>query len=128
MEYSLLKRMHMACAGISYALFFWRGLLMFAESPLLRTRALRSVPHLNDTLLLVSAIWMVVISGQYPLAQDWLTAKLVALVAYVGVGMVAFSYGRGRRVRLASWAMAQLIFGYIVLVALTRSPVPIPRG
>lgn len=128
MDYSLLKRIHIGCAGISYALFFGRGLLMLAESPLLRARVLRVAPHANDTLLLVCAIWMAVLSGQYPLAQGWLTAKLIALIAYIGVGMLALSYGRSKRVRLTAWVVAQIIFGYIVLVALTRSPMPIPLG
>jgi uncharacterized membrane protein SirB2 len=128
MEYSLLKKIHVACVAVTYALFFGRGVLMLAQSPMLRNRALRIFPHVNDTLLIASALWMALLSGSYPFYQDWLTAKLIALLAYIGLGTVALSDGRSKRTRLAAWILAQLVFGYIVLVALTRSVTPLSLG
>ncbi|MBI4293318.1 MAG: SirB2 family protein [Betaproteobacteria bacterium] len=128
MEYSLLKKIHVACVAINCVLFVGRGVLMLAEAPLLRNRALRIVPHVNDTLLLASAVWMALLSRSYPFYEGWLTAKLIALLAYIGLGTVALSYGRSKRTRLAAWVVAQLIFGYIVLVALTHSVTPISLG
>jgi uncharacterized membrane protein SirB2 len=65
MEYSLLKKVHVTCVAIAYALLFGRGVL---------------------------------------------------------------SYGRSKRMRLAAWVLAQVIFGYIVLVAFTRSVMPVFLG
>ncbi len=128
MEYSLLKAIHVSCVGITYVLFFGRGVLMLTESLLVRTRFLRIAPHVNDTVLLASAISMLVLTRRNPFLEGWLTAKIVALLVYIGLGMVALS-GRGsKRRRLSVWILAQLVFAYIVLVALTRSPAPIPFG
>ncbi|NIO43271.1 MAG: regulator SirB, partial [Burkholderiales bacterium] len=59
------------------------------------------VPHAVDTLLLASAGWLMVITQQYPGVVDWLTVKLVAVVVYIGLGMVAFRFARTRSLRLA---------------------------
>ncbi len=125
MDYLLLKTIHMTCAAVTFMLFFGRGVLMLMDSPLLKARVLRIAPHVNDTLLLGSAIWMATVSRQYPLAEAWLTAKLVALIVYIGAGMIALSYGRTRRVRVTAWIFALLVFAYIVGVALTRNPAPL---
>jgi uncharacterized membrane protein SirB2 len=124
MDYLLLKTLHITCVAVTFTLFFGRGVLMLMASPLLKARVLRIAPHVNDTLLLGSAIWMAAVSRQYPFAEAWLTAKLLALMVYIGAGMIALSYGRTRRVRVAAWLFALLVFAYIVGVALTRSAAP----
>jgi uncharacterized membrane protein SirB2 len=78
------------------------------------------VPHVIDTLLLASALTLVVWSHQYPGAQNWLTAKLLALIVYIGLGTVALKRGRTKGARIAAFIAALLVFGYIVKVALTR--------
>jgi len=124
MDYTALKIIHVSCVAVSFALFFGRGVLMLADSPLRNTRLLRIAPHVNDTLLLGSAIWMAVITRQYPFAENWLTAKLVALLVYIGLGMIALSRGRTKRTRAIAWTAALLVFAYIVGVALSRNPLP----
>lgn len=124
MDYLLLKQVHMASAAISFSLFLLRGLWMLQNSPRLRALWVRILPHLNDTLLLASAIAMVVISRQYPIEQHWLTAKLVALLLYIALGMVALKRGRTRTVRGLAWLAALGVFVYIVAVAVSRNPLP----
>ncbi|MGZ8319478.1 MAG: SirB2 family protein [Telluria sp.] len=84
----------------------------------------RVLPHMVDTALLASALVMVVWSGQYPFVQPWLGAKVTALVLYIGLGMVALRHGASRAVRLFAFIAALATFGYIVLVAVTRQPLP----
>jgi uncharacterized membrane protein SirB2 len=64
------------------------------------------------------------LSGQYPFAQNWLTAKLIGLVAYVLCGTMALKRGKTPRQRLVFLVLALTAFAYIVSVALTRSPLP----
>ncbi len=109
---------------MSYTLFFVRGLWMMRESPLLGRRWVRVVPHLVDTLLLASAITMALMSRQYPFVAGWLTTKVLALICYIGLGMVALRFGRTRKVRLTAWLAAQAVFLYMVAVAITRNPQP----
>jgi len=101
-DYSILKTIHVACVAASYVLFFVRGVWMLLESPLLRKRWVRIVPHLIDTGLLASAIAMAVAIRQYPFATDWLTAKLLALICYIVLGMVALRFARTRGMRLVA--------------------------
>jgi len=75
-----------------------------------------------DTLLLAAAIGMLFIWQANPLAIDWLSAKIIALLLYIVLGMVAFRFGRTRTVRIIAFAMALLTVFYIVTVAYTKSP------
>ena len=122
MLYQALKAVHVACAILSIAGFALRGLMMFAGSPLLSARLLRIAPHVVDSVLLASALALAWLSGQYPFAQGWLTAKVLALIAYIGLGTVALKPGRSRAVRGTAFALALATVLYIVSVALTRDP------
>lgn len=124
MDLLVLKTVHVACVGLSYILFFVRGMWMMRDSPLLEQRWVRVVPHVVDTTLLVSAIAMAVMIRQYPFVGGWLTAKVVALIVYIGLGVVALRGGKTRRTRIAAWIAAQTVFFYIVAVAVTRSVIP----
>jgi len=123
-DYATLKLMHVSCVAASYALFVLRGAWMLMESPRLGQRWVRIAPHVVDSALLASAIALVVTTRQYPLAAGWLTAKVVALLVYIGLGMVALRLGRSRGVRITAWLAAQAVFFYIVCVALTRNVLP----
>ena len=125
MDYGSIKFIHVGCVATSYALFVARGVWMLRESAMLQWRWVKIVPHVVDTVLLASAIALAVISHQYPLTNDWLTAKVVGLLIYIGLGTLALKRGRTRRARMAAWLAAQAVFFYIVAVALTRQPLPL---
>lgn len=124
MDYLALRHLHIACVATSGTLFLLRGLCMLAMPALLRQRWLRTVPHLVDTCLLASAIGLATLSGQYPFARPWLTAKVLALCAYIVLGAIALRHGRSLRMRIAALVAALAVFGYIVGVAVTRQPLP----
>ena len=113
--------MHVSAVATSYALFVLRGVWMLRGSSHLQAPWVRIVPHAVDTVLLASAIFMAITIRQYPFAVDWLTAKVIALVIYIALGTVALKRGRTRRSRIAAWIAAQVVFLYIVTVAVTRS-------
>jgi uncharacterized membrane protein SirB2 len=122
--YPLLKQIHVACVILTIGGFALRGLWMLLDSPLLRHRLTRVLPHVNDTLLLGSGIGLAVLLRQYPLVDGWLTAKLLALLAYIVLGSVALKRGRTPGVRAAALVAALLTVGYLVAVAMTRNPWP----
>ncbi|MCB1719271.1 MAG: SirB2 family protein [Candidatus Competibacteraceae bacterium] len=124
MTYLTLKHIHITAVTLSGALFLLRGLWMLLNSPRLQQRWVRIVPHLIDTVLLASAIAMVLISAQYPFVQSWLTAKVLALLVYIALGMLALKPHRPKAVRVVCWLAALAVFGYIVLVALRHNPWP----
>lgn len=122
MSYLAVKHLHMTCAALSGLLFLVRGLLMLRESPLLHRRWVNSSSHVIDTVLLGSALTMVVWSAQYPFVQGWLTAKVLAVVAYILAGAVALKRGKTKGIRTTAFIVALAIFAYIVKVALTKQP------
>jgi uncharacterized membrane protein SirB2 len=123
-DYAILKATHVACVALSYLGFFIRGVWMMRGSPLLERRWVRIAPHVVDTLLLASAVGLAVLLRLNPLVQPWLAAKIVALVIYIALGTIALRRGRTRATRVAAWIAAQVVFMYIVAVALSRSPTP----
>ena len=123
-DHLTLKLIHQLCAVLSISGFVLRGGLMLAGSPLLQRRWMRSWPHLIDTVLLVSGVWMAVNLHFHPGNSPWLTAKLVALLVYIGLGFVALRLGRTYSVRVGAFFLALLVFAYIGLVALRRTPWP----
>lgn len=123
-DYAILKLIHVGCVATSYALFVLRGAWMLVESPRLGQRWVRIAPHIVDSALLASAIAMAVTLRQYPMVAGWLTAKVVALVGYIALGMIALRFGRTRGVRITARLTAQAVFFYIVCVAITRDPLP----
>ena len=122
MDYTSIRAVHLGCVVVSVLLFMLRGGLQLAAVNWKRWRVLRVLPHVNDTLLLTSAIALAVMSGQYPLAQAWLTAKVIALLVYVAAGSRALRPGLAPRKQGAAFAVALLTVAYIVGVAWTRSP------
>lgn len=123
MSYELLKMMHVGSIIVSYLLFFLRGIWLMQDSEQLRQRWVKILPHVVDTILLTSAVALAIIIQQSPLSDSWLTAKVIGLLFYIGLGMIAMRFGKTRRTRIIAWMAAQCVFIYIVLVALTKSPV-----
>lgn len=122
--YPTLRAIHVACVTLSLSGFALRGAWMLTENALLNHRLTRVLPHLVDTLLLGSAIGMVILIRQFPFNDGWLTAKLVALLVYIVLGSVALRRGRTVTIRLTAFVAALAAAAYLVAVALTRSPWP----
>lgn len=122
MSYLALKHVHMTAVVLSLALFVLRGLWMASDSPRLAARWVKVVPHVIDTVLLLSALALAATLGQWPFAQPWLTVKVVLLVVYIGLGMLALKPGRPKRVRLAAFLLALATFLFLVSVARAHDP------
>lgn len=124
MTYISLYYLHIAAVVFSGSFYLLRGFWMLTENPLLEAKFVRIAPHINDTILLTAAIGLAVMTQQYPITHDWLTVKVVALIAYILFGM--FSLRRGTRaMRISFFVAAILTFGFMVSIALTRNPVGI---
>ncbi|MDH4274902.1 MAG: SirB2 family protein [Gammaproteobacteria bacterium] len=117
-----LKSIHVFTVILSGGLFVLRGWWQWTSSPQRDRRWVRILPHTNDTLLLVSALLLAWRIQQYPFVDTWLTAKVVALVAYIALGMIAMHYGRTRGQRALAWCTAVGVYVYIVGVAISKSP------
>jgi uncharacterized membrane protein SirB2 len=117
--YLLVKYVHVGSVVLSLAGFAVRGALMLRASPLLQVRFVRVAPHVVDTVLLASALWLSWMLRQYPFVHGWLTAKVIGLLVYIVLASIAL-----RRRQPLALAGALLAAGYVVAVALTKNPVP----
>jgi uncharacterized membrane protein SirB2 len=108
--YSLTKHIHMTCAGLSFLGFIIRGYWMISGSKLLHARPVKIVPHVVDTVLLISAIVLVVITGFYPLKVGWVTLKVLLLVVYIILGTFALKRGRTKPIKILCFVLAVVTF------------------
>lgn len=120
--YVALHHTHVTAVCLSLGLFTLRGLWMLAGSPRVHAPWTRWLPPLIDSVLLASAIGLTLVLGQYPFVDGWLSAKVLALFAYVGLGIIALRRGRTRAIRAAAFAAALTTAAYIVGAALQHSP------
>ena len=120
--YLLLRQLHRACALLSICGFVLRWAGGLAGQAWVRGRLARSLPHGVDTVLLVSALALAFGAGFTPLNAPWLATKIVALIVYIGLGMVALSPRRSRPMRWGAGVAALLVFAHIVVVAFNKQP------
>jgi uncharacterized membrane protein SirB2 len=116
MDYSALKHSHVGIAYLSILLFIIRFALFKFKPAVKSNKILKILTHIIDTFLLIFAIWLCTMIGQYPLTDHWLTAKVIGLVGYIGFGTIAIKQGK-------TWAFvaALVSFAYIFSAAKTHS-------
>jgi uncharacterized membrane protein SirB2 len=121
-DYAIVKLVHQSAVVLSIAGFFIRGAASLAGAAWVRGRAAKTLPHVVDTVLLVSAVMLAWMLRLAPGDAPWLLAKIAGLVVYVALGVVALRPGRSRTVRVSAWLAALAVVAWIVSVALTKSP------
>ncbi|MGH1390574.1 MAG: SirB2 family protein [Aeromonas jandaei] len=119
--YPMLKHLHMTLALVSLLLFAYRWSLALSGSARLQQKWLKILPHINDTFLLLLGVLLAVALQLSPGQQPWLLAKLIALVLYIGLGVMALKRS-ARGQKLVAGLAALAVFGYMVGAAVTKSP------
>jgi len=123
MDYAVVKLVHQSAVTLSLAGFFVRGAASLAGARWVGGgRAAKTLPHVVDSVLLLSALALAWMLRLTPGNAPWLLAKVIGLIAYVGLGVLALRPGRPRGVRATAWVAALLTAGWIVSVAITKSP------
>ena len=92
------------------------------SNPALQQKWLKIVPHVIDTVLIGLGFAMVAQVDMALFANGWLTAKLVGLVAYIGLGIVAIKRGKTTQIKGFAAASAVVVFLYIFGVAKAHHP------
>lgn len=119
--YEPIKIFHMSIAFLSIAGFFTRFIISLAKPSVLQNKFLRVAPHLIDTLLLISAVVLMVVSSQYPFVQTWLTVKLFAVIAYIILGAAALKQSKSLITRMAAFIATVLCITYILGSAFSKN-------
>lgn len=123
--YPLIKNLHLVTFWITVTLFLLRFYWLRRGSSLLTRRWVRILPHVNDTLLLLSGVALVMITHFYPFTPQgsWLTEKLLAVIIYIALGFVALSRRpRTDRTRWIAFLVALIALVTIITLAMTKMP------
>ena len=119
--YFIVKNIHLTTIFITLVLLLLRIALWIKNSPLSQHRFLKIAPHINDTILLATGIWLIYLTQLNPLSDTWLTIKLIAVITYIFLGFVIFRRLKNQRVYLPWLIIMILIYAYIISIALTKS-------
>ena len=121
-EASFWIHLHALAVVLSLIGFVTRGTWMLAGSAMLGRKWVKITPHVVDTVLLVSALvaaWLLFWRhGAHP---DFLTVKIVGLIVYIGLGLVALRFGKSRGLRASAWLLAILVFAYVAVVGASHA-------
>ena len=122
MEYFVLKSIHVTTVAISFSLFAYRLYGVVWDKAFITTaRWLKFVPHINDTILLGSAVLLAIELGINPGENSWLMAKIIALLIYIVLGSFALKRGKTKTAKLFYGTLAMLTFIYIACVAVSKN-------
>ncbi len=121
LTYLMIKHLHVTCVACSGSFFALRAYWRWQNPARLKSAWVKILPHLIDTMLLISAVMLAYSSAQYPFAQNWLTAKVLALILYIVLGTLALKRLRRGWLSYSASIAALLTLGYIISVAITRT-------
>ncbi len=119
--YVVFKHLHVLFVFISIILFLFRFVLRLLDSPALQKKWLKIVPHVNDTLLLASAIGIMVTLGMYPIEVPWLTDKVIGVIGYIIFGIFAMK-GQSAVTRWVGFVGACGWIAFLLHVAMSKTP------
>lgn len=110
-HYLLIKNAHIGLAYTTGALFFLRGIYRLLAAEQINQRIKKNadrISYLVDTLLLMLAIALLFILKLNPASMPWVGSKLVWLLVYIALGVMAF---RPRLPLAARWSCFVLALG-----------------
>ena len=116
----LAKHLHMSAAVLSFLGFVLRGFWMLSGNKLLEAKLTKVLPHIIDTLLLGSAIYLVWVTQQYPFVVNWVTAKVLLLVVYIVAGTFALKRGKTKKQKVQAFVLAVVSILSIFAIAATK--------
>lgn len=121
--YPQIKWVHVAAVSCSGMLFLLRGLLVLGgRGAWARRAAVRYLSYTIDSVLLTAALMLFTMLPSALLGNGWLTVKLVLLVGYVALGVMALREGGTARRRAVCFVSALAVFGLLVSIARAHHP------
>ncbi len=120
--YMMAKHLHMTAVGLSILLFIFRFIWSQFDASVLSKKWVKILPHIVDTVLLASAIWLCVILSQYPFVNAWLTFKVVGVVLYIVFGLFALKKAKTTMGKWSFFVAALAVLMATAMVAVTKQP------
>lgn len=119
-----LWMLHISLISLSLSLFVWRGIYMWREIPIQSHMWKRKIPDMIDTLLLISGIYLAYILGFAPWHDSWLLIKLIGLIVYIFLGILALREAETLWLKRIYFISALLVATYMIAVAHSKLILP----
>lgn len=117
MQYLIVKHSHMFFVAITILLFNIRFFLLCTKPEKPLAAIWKGMPHLNDTLLLFTGLWLIHITKFTPFNSHWLGAKIILLLVYIGLGMMMMRAKPRSSKFYITYVLAMICVGSIVYLA-----------
>lgn len=115
--YFIIKQIHIGLGLLSVTFFVIRFLLLWLKNwSKQRLKPLNRLSYILDTGLLLAAFCLLYILQLNPFATSWVASKLLLLVIYVGLGIVAFK-AQQQKLKIVAALLALLCFYLIYKTA-----------
>jgi uncharacterized membrane protein SirB2 len=120
--YPQIRHVHILAVILSGSVFVLRGLFALAGARWPHAAPVRYLSYTIDTTLLTAALMLVSILPGAMFANGWLATKLVLVVVYVVLGVLAMKRGRTPGIRRGCYVAALLVFITIFGIARMHHP------
>ncbi len=118
----MANHLHLTAVGLSILFFIFRFIWSQFDATALSKKWVKILPHIIDTVLLASAIWLCFILSQYPLVNPWLTFKVIGVVLYIVFGLFALKKAKTVLAKWGFFVAALAVLMATAMVAVTKQP------
>ena len=121
MQYLFVKYSHQIFVAITILLFNIRFFLLWRHPEKSLAGIWKAMPHLNDTMLLFTGLWLMKITHFSPFNAPWLGMKILLLLVYIVLGMIMMR-SRPRSLKFyIVYVLAMSCVATIVFLAKTKT-------
>ncbi|SFR55806.1 SirB2 family protein [Thiomicrospira sp. ALE5] len=121
--YASLLLLHKLAVLTSISVFFIRGLGVIYNREWVTRKPVKIVPHVIDTLLILSAVGIVLMTP-FAFSDPWILIKLVGVLIYVGLSVMVFKVAKSRVQQGMFWIVNLALLFLLVAVAVEKQAWP----
>ena len=125
--FNILITLHLTSVALTISLFTLRYWWRWSNNPRFQARWVRVVPHIVDSVLLLSGVGLIALTGYLPFTVKgaWLTEKLFGVIIYIVLGFIALGRHRprGQQAGFIAFTLGLVVLYIIIKLAATKVPI-----
>ncbi|TNL02487.1 siroheme synthase [Kosakonia cowanii] len=125
--FNILITLHLTSMALTISLFTLRYWWRWSNNPRFQARWVRVLPHIVDSVLLLSGVGLIALTGYLPFTVKgaWLTEKLFGVIIYIVLGFIALGRHRprGQQAGFIAFMLGLVVLYIIIKLAATKVPI-----